>query len=183
MDRGMKRRGWLAAGICAMAGLGGLLAAGPGEEFEGDKVRIGTYDSRAVAIAYGRSALKARVLGELRSKYDGAKQAGDDRTVKELEGEGQAQQIRMHLQAFSTAPVEDCLQAVQDDLPGVARQMRVVVITRAADYHDESVELVDVTDQIAALFKPDAKTLAIIADIRKQPPMAIEAAAKIPANE
>lgn len=172
---------WTAVGVASLAGLAGL--GGWDSPADSGRTRIGVYDSRAVAIAYGRSAAMARSLEELRTQHEAAKKAGDRAAVKQLEARGEARQIRLHLQAFSTAPVEDCLEVVRDSLPDVARRAGVAVIVSRPDFHDDSVELVDVTAELAALFNPDAKTLEIIAEARKRPPAAIEDIAKVPADQ
>lgn len=147
------------------------------------QVRIGTYDSRAVAIAYARSKDFGESMSELRRQHAAAKVAGDSKLVAEFESQGQDRQVRLHLQGFSNAPVDDCLSAVRDRLAGIATRGGLVAIAASADWHDPNSELVDVTYEIAALFSPDSKTLAIIADLRKQKPIAIEAAAKVPTSE
>ena len=88
----------------------------------------------------------------------------------------------MHLQGFSTAPVDDVLDAVRDNLPSVAKQKSIAAIARALDYRDASIELVDVTDELVALFNPNEQTLKVISDLRKQAPMAIEEVARVPAE-
>lgn len=92
-------------------------------------------------------------------------------------------QSRRNLQGFSSAPIEDILDMVRDRLPRVAQQAKVAMIARAADYHDASVELVDITDDLVRLFDPDAHTLKVVAELRKQEPVAIEVFAKIPARQ
>ena len=145
-------------------------------------VAIGTYDSRAIAIAYGRSELAQRSITELREKYEKAKADGDQKLAAKLERQGEARQIRLHLQAFSNAPVDDALDAVREQIPAFATRMHVAAIVSAADYHDASVELVDVTDELVKLFNPTPQTLRTIEECRKQKPAPIEQIAKIPAK-
>jgi len=145
-------------------------------------VRIGTYDSRAVAVAYVRSELSARQMKELKRQHGDAVKANDQKRIEQLNDQGEAMQIRLNLQGFSTAPIDDVLDTVRDRLPQVARQKDVIVITRIADHHDGSVELVDVTDELVALFGPNDQTLKIIRELRMQPPVAIEVAARMPAS-
>jgi hypothetical protein len=152
---------------------------------EGDRgpaLRIGTYDSRAVAIAYARSEFLQSVHEDIVRRHAEAKEAGDEQLVAEIEASGSTRQLRLHLQGFSTAPVDDLLDAVRERLPEVARQNNIAVLACSVDFHDGSVEIVDVTDALVELYKPDAQTLAVIADLRKQQPMAIEAVAKMHAN-
>jgi len=148
----------------------------------GGEVRIGTYDSRAVAVAYIRSEPFSQKMKELHRQRAEAVKAGDQKAIEQLEATGQSMQIRMNLQGFSTAPVDDVLDTVRDKLPGVAQQACVVVITRGADHHEAGVEVVDITDALVRLFDPDEQTLKVIAELRKQKPQPIEAVAKMPAN-
>ena len=145
-------------------------------------VRIGTYDSRAVAVAYARSAQLADKLKDLQRQRSEAEKAADKKRVEQLDAQGESMQIRMHLQGFSNAPIDDVLEIVRDRLAGVAQQKNVMAIACVADYHDPSVELVDVTDELVQLFNPDAQTLKIVSQVRAQKPLAIEVVAKMPAK-
>ena len=146
-------------------------------------MRIGTYDSRAVGLASARSAAFAESLRELRRRHADAKKAGDSKLVKELEREGAGRQMRLHMQGFSNAPVTDCLDAVRDQLPGVARAKGLAAIVSSADYRDPAAEVVDITGDIVALFKPDDATLRLIADIRDKPVIPLEDVARSSAKE
>lgn len=145
-------------------------------------LRIGTYDSRALAVAYARSEKFAQKMSELHRQRSDAEKAGDKNRVAELDALGESMQARMHLQGFSTAPVDDVLDTVRDRLPDVAKQENVAAVARAIDYQDASTELVDVTDELVALFNPDEQTLKIVSDLRKQKPTAIEEVARMPAK-
>jgi hypothetical protein len=145
-------------------------------------LRIGTYDSRAVAIAYARSEQFEQKIGDLQRQRSEAEKAGEKKRVAELESQGEAMQIRLHLQGFSTAPIEDVLETVRGGLADLAKRKNIAAIARAVDYHDASAELVDVTDDLVALFNPDEQTLKTVRDLRKQKPAAIEEVAKMPAN-
>jgi hypothetical protein len=71
--------------------------------------RIGTFDSRAVAIAFYRSAEFQEDTRGLMMELEEAKAAGDEERVKELEALFPALQHRMHQQGFSTASVREGL--------------------------------------------------------------------------
>ena len=71
---------------------------------------------------------------------------------------------------FSNAPIDDILLQVKDKLPGIAQQTGVDVIVAKLDYQKPDVITVDVTDQVVALFHPNAKTLKTIAELRKRDP-------------
>jgi hypothetical protein len=179
---GCASQGGSQASGAAAAGTAGSAAA-PAAAETAAPMRIGTYDSRAVGLASARSAAFAESLRELRRRHADAKKAGDSKLVKELEREGAGRQMRLHMQGFSNAPVTDCLDAVRDQLPGVARAKGLAAIVSSADYRDPAAEVVDITGDIVALFKPDDATLRLIADIRDKPVIPLEDVARSSAKE
>jgi hypothetical protein len=145
--------------------------------------RLGIYDSRAVGLAYGRSSIVQKEFADLHAKHKQAKDAGDEATVKQLEAQGQARQLRLHLQVFSVAPVPEAIEAVRKDLPDLAQRVHVVAITSTSEYHAAGVEIVDVTDELVKLFNPTPETLKVIAEAKTTKPLPIEEVARIPADE
>ena len=139
-------------------------------------IRIGVFDSRAIAIAYWRSPDGMRQLQALHDEYAKAKAAHDDTRAKELEQEGPWQQVRMHQQAFSTATVASILEKVSDRLPAVAKDAGVSAIVSKWEvpYRDASIETVDVTLPLVKLFTQDPKMLSMIDQIEAQPPVPFE---------
>ena len=103
-----------------------------------------------------------------------AEAAGDAQKVAELKARGSALQTVRHLQAFGDAPVDDILNHVRDQLPGLAHKAGVRAIGREPDFRDASVEAVDVTEQLVALFNPDQRTLNTVRELRKRKPMSLE---------
>lgn len=93
-----------------------------------DTLQIGTFDSRAIAVAYARSEGFEQQLRDLREKYNKAKEEGNETLVKELEPLGPNMQHVMHQQAFSIASVTDILENVKDDLPKIAQEAGVDII-------------------------------------------------------
>lgn len=59
------------------------------EEAENPKVRVGTYDSRAIAVAFVGSEVFNKYLKDLKAKHDEAQAAGDKKRIAELEAEWQ----------------------------------------------------------------------------------------------
>lgn len=162
--------------------LGGLLVLTLGASKapatgEPPKVVVGTFDSRAIAIAYIRSddaeeylrAQKAdveRVLGRARA-------AGDLELVAALDALGPGMQARIHEQGFGTAPVDDILARIEDRLPEIAKAAGVdlVVSKWALAWRDPAAQVVDVTEPLAAAFEPDAETWKVIRSIVKTDPV------------
>ena len=86
------------------------------------------------------------------------------------------QQRRAHEQAFSTGSVAGCLAKIKDSLPAVAKQANVQIIVSKweLNHHAENVELVDVTDELVALFHPSEKVLGWVKSCRNHAPLPIE---------
>ncbi len=147
------------------------------------QIRFGVYDPRAVAVAYGRSQAFRRQLNEKQKEMEIAKAAQDQDKIKELQAWGQDGQMRLHLQAFAGAPVDDILAQVKDQLPKVADAANVQVISLPPDYTNPDVEIVDITDDLVKLWSPDARALKIIADLRRTAPLPIEQIAKMGPND
>jgi hypothetical protein len=145
-------------------------------------LRIGTYDSRAVAVAYVRSATFQKTMRDLKQQRDEAVKAKDQKRIDQLDAKGSAMQIRINLQGFSTAPIDDVMDTVRDRLPAIAQHQNIAAILRYADYRDPSVDVVDITDDLVKLFQPDEATLKVVAELRKQSAQPIEDVAKIPAK-
>ncbi len=136
------------------------------------RIRVGTYDSRAIAVAYAPSRFNP--VGEKMKEYEKAKQAGDGARVAELEAWGEKQQRRLHRQGFARVPVDDLLAPVKDRLAEVAQRRALDLVAWSCDYTGPGVEVVDVTDDLVALFEPSEKTRAIVAEVRRREPLDLD---------
>jgi hypothetical protein len=143
------------------------------EPARGPALRIGVFDSRAVAIAYARTPATGARFQKLREDLMKAKAANDTARIKELEQQGQWSQVRLHQQGFSTVGVGAVLATVADQLPGVARDAGVALLVSKWElpYLGKDVETVDVTLPLVKLFKPDEQTLKMIPEIMKAKPV------------
>ena len=139
-------------------------------------LRVGVYDSRAVAVAYAHSEWNRAELKERMKEMEKAKAAGDEKKVEELKAWGQQRQQKIHLQGFGSAPVQDLLKPVHRELAAVAGKAGVDLIVSKwqIDYQSKDAELVDVTDALVSLYKPNEKTLKIIQDIKTRSPLSEE---------
>ena len=153
----------------------------------GAKVRVGVYDSRAIAVAFGDSeawqASTGKQLAAMRAEYNAAKAAGNQKRVAELEAQGKAQQTLVHKQGFSTAPADDILKNIQDKLPEIAKAAGVSAIVSKWDKDAlakyQSAELVDITMPLVNAFHPTERQLKFAIDIQKQAPISLEEAEKM----
>lgn len=134
--------------------------------------RVGTFDSRGIALAYGRSArpdcMMAQVA-EIRRAHEQAANAGDEDRMQELEAQAVAIQGRIHEQVFSGAPIDEILALIEDDLAKVAEAAGVAFIVGDVLYKSPGVESVDVTLEMCDPFEPDADTRKTIREIMTQP--------------
>lgn len=141
---------------------------------------VGTFDSRAVATAWIRSQEFGQYIRaqrkDIQQAIDRAREAGDSRLVAELDAIGPAMQHRVHQQGFSTAPVDDIVGRIRDKLPGIAKQAGVDVIVSKWEltYTGPAAKFVDVTGLLVAEFRPDAKTLEIIANLVETEPLPLD---------
>jgi len=80
-------------------------------------------------------------------------------------------QERLHAQVFSNAPIDDIVAGMKDALPDIARKAGVSALVPEVSYHDPAVDVVDVTDAMVQHFKPTDKTLGMITEMKKHPPL------------
>jgi hypothetical protein len=146
------------------------------KETSSPKFAVGTFDSRAVAIAYARSETFMNYIMGLHAELKKAKEEGNEKRIKELETEGPALQELIHKQGFSTWPVDNILEQVKDKIPDIAKEAKVDVIVSKWNivYQQEGIEFVDVTDLMVKLFNPDEATLDIVKEIKKQAPVSLK---------
>ena len=168
----MKSKLAMAAMVAAVVSCAGPPAAAQ----DAKPLRIGVFDSRAVALAYGNSDEFQRMIQGMHADYDIAKAANNDSRAKELEMEGQWSQVRLHQQTFSTGPVAGILARVKDKLPAIAAQADVSLIVSKweVQFSNSAVETVDVTLPIVKLFNPSEKVLAWVAQMKTQDPVPFE---------
>jgi hypothetical protein len=166
----------LAFGACTVLGAGRASEGAPNDK----KVRIGTYDSRAIAIAYAHSRFNP--VGGKWAAYEKAKAAGDREKMKELEAWGEQHQRQLHFQGFSRVPVDDLLAPVKDQVAKLARERKLAAITMSCDFTGAEVELVDVTDDLVKLYDPSEKTLGRVRAVRGIKPAPLTQIANMPAK-
>jgi hypothetical protein len=167
----------IATGVVAIAA---FISTGRAQPTPGDPapapVRIGTYDSRAVALAWSRSdspTAKAHRADLERSVKQGkaAEAAGKTEEYEAVKGRMIKVQFVQHGWVFSTLPPEDALAELKDQLPRIAREAGVALIVPRTDWQDASVQAVDLTDKIVAAFNPSPQTLKTLKGFGKQGPI------------
>jgi hypothetical protein len=168
----MSRVVGIAAALC-IAALNGVVAAQTPPSAAAQRVRVGVYDSRMVALAYYNSDEHRRLTRDLMAQLKAAKAANDTAKIADLEFRGPALQNLMHYQVFSTASIPNVMEKLAPELPGIAAEARVSVIVSKWDvaFHGSGVEYVDVTDALAARFNPNERVRQWIAEGRTKQPL------------
>ncbi len=129
---------------------------------------VGTFDSKAVALAYYRSELWTTVLKAKMAERDSAKAAGDAKKTEELQKMGVSDQQLAHKQVFEGAPIPNVLQAIAPGFSAVAKAAGVSAIVSDVLYADPAVRKVDVTMQIVDWLKADVNTREMVKDLLKR---------------
>ena len=175
------KQAWSVWAVLFVVALGGMIVwQARAQEATGAESRtqsamtIGTFNTRAVALAWGRSKEFLDWSARLYEQGNEAKAAGDEKRIAELTTQGEGQQERLHAQVFGNAPIDDVLQRIEGDLPNLARKTGVDAIAGQVAYHAPSVRVVEVTDAMVALFDPTDETLKMIKDLTKSPPVALK---------
>jgi hypothetical protein len=140
------------------------------------QVRVGIFDSRAVAVAYAHSDFNKKRMEPKQAEMEKAKAAGDTIKMKQLDEWGKAQQDKLHRQKFGKESVSDMLEDIKNDLPDIAKKAGVDVIVSKWDvvYQNPSAELVDITKELVQPFKSTEKTMKIIESLQKHQPASEE---------
>ncbi len=136
-------------------------------------IRVGVYDSRAIAMAFAASDMFNEEMQGTRKEYETAKADGNETRVKEIDESMQAMQRKFHQQGFGTASVDDILARIKGELPGIAEAAGVDIIVSkwAINYQSSDANLTDVTLQVVAPFNPSERTLQIINDLKNKQPL------------
>ncbi len=146
------------------------------KETSDSKMSVGTFDSRAIAIAYYQTEEFANYMKGLISEHKKAKESGDKEHVEELEAKLGATQELIDKQAFSTWSVDNILEIIEGKIPNVAKQAEVDLIVSKWDitYQSTEVEFIDVTYAMAKLINTNEQTLKTIEQLMTQDPVPLE---------
>ncbi len=161
--------------VCLTAALlgGGLaIRAAANQEPDRPRLRIGTYDNRAIAIAIAPTKLNPAL--KLQERYQEANEAGDRKRMAELTEQLNAMQRRFHRMGFARVPVDELLEPVKDRLPEVAAAAGVDAIVFDCNWAGADVEVVDLTDELVALFDPSPRVLKWVRQIKDTPPLDLD---------
>lgn len=163
-------------GVASVVTFSFLVCVSAPAQTQTNRFRVGVYDSRAVAVAYGNSTEFKEAMKPIEADYKKARETKDEKRMKEIERQMQLRQRRAHEQAFSTGSVAPIMAKVKESLPDLTKQAGVQVIVSKWELNHQSpeVEIVDVTDQIVALFHVNERGLKWCKEIQQKPPLPLE---------
>jgi hypothetical protein len=138
--------------------------------------KIGVYDSRVITFAWSRSSFFRDHQVKFAHQSDSAEKARDTARIRELSVHAVSYQHLLHQMVFSSGSVSAVIDLVRDKLPDVAKAAGVIMIVSKYElnYKDPSVEVVDLTGQIAQLFKPAENIDKMAGEISKSEPVPLE---------
>ena len=131
------------------------------------KLRIGTYKSYVLAVAYYRSDMFKKQMADLSAQIEQAKTDGKTELLKQLNAKSKALQQQAHGQLLGRTPIDNILAHMKDALPKIAQASGVEVISGKVAYHNPDVELLDITDAMVQQLNPSNETLEAIKTLMK----------------
>ncbi len=166
---------WFAA-CCA-----GCESPSPSESASGPdhRMTIGVYDSRSVAVAYGGSELHEAQTARLQAMLGRAREAGDERAIKDCDERVWDARKHLHRQAFGTESVDDLLALVPSEVERITRASGVDLLVSCWDEEKlasyEGAARVDVTEQLIEAFDPSERQRGRALAMREHDPLSAEA--------
>ena len=142
------------------------------ENTKKELLRVGVYDSRAIATAYGATFLQDN-LKKMHKELMEAEKNRDVSKIKELTTQTQQQQLASNWQGMGIEPVHECFVPIRDKIPAVVQQAGVDILINkwSMDYASGDAGFVDLTDELVKLFNPDKGTLKWIESLKKSKPL------------
>jgi len=135
--------------------------------------KIGTFDSRAVAIAYYNSKSFNNAMESSMSDMKTAKEKGDKKAIAKIEREHTLRQAMMHEQGFGKGSVNNIIDLVKDKIATLAKKEDLATIVSKWEvvYSGANVELVDITEKIVDFFEPNERMKQMTKEVLKSEPV------------
>ncbi|MCX6157236.1 MAG: hypothetical protein NTY74_04560 [Ignavibacteriae bacterium] len=136
------------------------------------KVRVGTYDSRLIAVAYYNSKL-FKIPSEVREKMKVAQEKNDTVTISAITKEMPLRQRYMHEQAFGKASVCYLIEEIKDKVAEYVKKEKLdfIVSKWEMSFINPNYEVVDITLSLANLFEPSMDMGKMMTDLNSNEPV------------
>jgi hypothetical protein len=133
------------------------------------RLKIGTYDSRAVTYAYFSSDQNTALRQQLKKERDEIMKTSDTTKWKETMCKVLTEDYLLHQRVFATGSAAFILEKVKKQIPAIAKTAGVDVLVSKWEltWCDSSAIIVDLTDSVAQLFTPIDKLGKTYEEIKK----------------
>ena len=139
------------------------------------KLRIGVFDSRAVAVAFYNSKFSTnqQIFASLGTRMKEAKGKDDKDAIAKIEREASLRQVMMHEQGFGRGSINNVTGAIKDKLAQLAKSENLSVIVSKWElvFSDADVVSIDVTEKIVDFFEPNEKIKSMMKEIMESEPL------------
>lgn len=137
------------------------------------KMRVGVYDSRAVAIWYFRSDDYMKGITAMREEMKNAKAKGDTMLVKKLNEKGPLMQRIAHDKGFGRGSVAEILEKKADVIKAIAKKdkLSAVVSKWELNYAGSDIEQVDITVELLKALNAKDDIFKMIGEMSKVQPV------------
>jgi hypothetical protein len=125
------------------------------------KIRIGTFDSRLIALAYYGSKDYGKVIADFDKDYKDATLKKDSAVIKKLLVKGPVMQRMMNDRIYGKGTINDILDHYKDKITAIAKSQNVVMAVSKweVQYKTPGVELIDLTWKIMDIFNPSSQVI------------------------
>lgn len=133
------------------------------------RIKIGTYDSRAVTYAYFCSDQNTALRQQVKKDRDEIMKTSDTAKWKETMCKVLTEDYLLHQRVFATGSAAFILKKVENRIPAVAKAAGVDVLVSKWEltWSDPTATIVDLTDSVAQLFTPMNKLDKTYHEIKK----------------
>ena len=138
-----------------------------------EKLRIGVYDSRMIAVWHFNSSEYQKEMQDMRTSYDKAKQDKDYDKIKELEEKGPLTQRILHDKGFGRGSTATIIEKKRDELETLVKNENLVAVVSKweLNYSNPDIEIVDVTLNLLGILKAPEHLIKMYDEMKKQPPV------------
>jgi hypothetical protein len=145
------------------------------ESIAQDKIRIGVFDSRAVAVAFYNSKFSnvQQIFGEIGKRMKAAQDSNNTEEITNIQEEAKMRQAFIHEQGFGKGSVSAIMEMMKDKIIELSNKenLNVLISRWELVFTSTNAEVIDVTDKITDLFEPDERIKTILQEMKKQEPI------------
>ncbi len=139
------------------------------------KIRVGVFDSRAVAVAFYNSKFSTnqQIFASLGTRMKEAKEKDDKDAIAKIEREASLRQVMMHEQGFGRGSINNVTGAIKEKLAQLAKSENLSVIVSKWElvFSGADVVTVEVTEKIVDFFEPNEKIKSMTKEIMQSEPI------------